>query len=151
MPGAGDAPRPRAGSLDPSLAGARTCYDHIAGRLGVALFDQLVAAGALQEPPAADNSEVALGPGAAAAFAPLGVDLAAPLPRRRKAATTCLDWTERRPHLGGALGAAVLDSALRSGWVQRSGGRALTVTPAGRQHLLRITDERRPPASFHGA
>jgi DNA-binding transcriptional ArsR family regulator len=130
--GAGSAPGRAA---DPSLADARTCYDHLAGRLGVALFDHLVAAGAVLDPPAADNSDVTLGPRAAAVFAGLGVDLAVPLPPRRKVATTCLDWTEQRPHLGGALGAAVLDQALRSGWVQPSGGRVLAVTAAGRQHL----------------
>jgi DNA-binding transcriptional ArsR family regulator len=130
--GAGHAP---GRSVDPSLADARTCYDHLAGRLGVALFDHLVAAGAVLDPPAADNCGVTLGPRAAAVFADLGVDLTVPLPPRRKVATTCLDWTERRPHLGGALGAAVLDRALRSGWVQPAGGRVLTVTAAGRQHL----------------
>jgi hypothetical protein len=94
-----------------------------------------VAAGALLPPQAPDNAAVALGPGAAAGFARLGVDVTAPLPPRRKPATTCLDWTERRPHLGGALGAAVLASALAAGWVKRADGRALTVTAAGRKHL----------------
>jgi len=120
---------------DHSLAEARTCYDHLAGRLGVAVFDHLADAGALLAPPAADNSEITLGPGAAEAFAALGVDIGAPLPRRRKAATTCLDWTERRPHLGGALGAAVLDSALASSWVRKTAGRTLTVTDSGRAHF----------------
>lgn len=116
------------------LAEARTCYDHLAGRLGVAVFDHLVAVGALLAPPDADDREIGLGPAAAAGFAALGVDVAA-LPRRRKPATTCLDWTQRRPHLGGALGAAVLDSALAAGWVRRADGRALAVTSAGRRHL----------------
>jgi DNA-binding transcriptional ArsR family regulator len=123
------APRP-----DP-MTQARTCYDHLAGRLGVALFDHLVAAGALLAPPAADNAPVTLGPRAAEAFARLGVNTDAPLPRRRKPATTCLDWTERRPHLGGALGAAVLDSALAHAWVRKTGDRTLTITPAGRRAL----------------
>ncbi len=122
-------PRP-----DP-MAQARTCYDHLAGRLGVAVFDHLVAAGALLPPPAADNAPVIIGPQAATVFARLGVDVDAPLPRRRKPATTCLDWTEHRPHLGGALGAAILDSALTSSWVRRTGDRGLTVTPAGRDAL----------------
>jgi DNA-binding transcriptional ArsR family regulator len=130
-PGPAAAARPHA---DP-MAQARTCYDHLAGQLGVAVFDHLVAAGALLPPPDADNAPVTLGPEAASAFARLGVDVDTPLPRRRKPATTCLDWTERRPHLGGALGAAVLDSALSSGWVRRAGGRVLALTPAGRQAL----------------
>jgi DNA-binding transcriptional ArsR family regulator len=122
------------GSPGQSLAEARTCYDHLAGRLGVAVFDHLVAAGALLPPAGTDNCEIGLGPDAAAGFAALGVDIAA-LPRRRKPATTCLDWTQRRPHLGGALGAAVLDRALAAGWVRRADGRGLTVTAAGRRHL----------------
>lgn len=122
-------------SRENSMAEARTCYDHLAGRLGVAVFDYLVAAGALLAPPDTDNSEIALGPGATAGFATLGVNANAPLPPRRKPAITCLDWTEQRPHLGGALGAALLDSALASGWVQKSGGRTLHITPAGRRHL----------------
>jgi hypothetical protein len=117
------------------MAEARTCYDHLAGRIGVAVFDRLIAAGALLAPPGADNSEIALGPGAAAGFAVLGVDVHAPLPPRRKPAMTCLDWTEQRPHLGGALGAAVLDSALAAGWVRKATGRTLEVTAAGRLHL----------------
>jgi DNA-binding transcriptional ArsR family regulator len=134
---------PGGGTLTPAepepdpMTQARTCYDHIAGRLGVAVFDHLVAAGALLAPPAADNAPVTLGPDAARAFASLGVDIGAPLPRRRKPATACLDWTERRPHLGGALGAAVLDSALARGWVRKTGDRTLTITPAGRKALPR--------------
>jgi DNA-binding transcriptional ArsR family regulator len=137
VPGGAVPPAPVPGRPPPGspLAEARTCYDHLAGRAGVAVFDHLVAVGALLPPPGADNSQVTLGPAAAAGFAALGVDVTAPLPRRRRPATTCLDWTERRPHLGGALGAAVLDSALAAGWVTRAGGRVLAVTPAGREHL----------------
>jgi DNA-binding transcriptional ArsR family regulator len=137
----GEAVSPPGGGLsssrpaDSSLAQARTCYDHLAGRLGVAVFDHLVAAGALLAPPDTDNSEIVLGPGAAVAFAALGVDVDAVSPGRRKAATTCLDWTERRPHLGGALGAAILASTLGCGWVRKDRGRLLTVTSAGRKNL----------------
>jgi DNA-binding transcriptional ArsR family regulator len=131
----GDGTQTRTEPRPDPMTQARTCYDHIAGRLGVAVFDHLVAEGALLPPSAADNATVTLGPGAAAAFARLGVDIDAPLPRRRKPATTCLDWTERRPHLGGALGAAVLDSALARAWVRKTGDRALVITPAGRKAL----------------
>ena len=142
VPADGQAARPAPGGRSlpagRSLAEARTCYDHLAGTLGVAVYDQLVAAAAVLAAPAADNSEVTLGPGAAAGFAALGVDIAAPLPRRRKPAVTCLDWTERRPHLGGALGAAVLDSALGRGWVRKTSTRTLTITSAGRAHLPQV-------------
>jgi DNA-binding transcriptional ArsR family regulator len=130
----GDASTATERQPDP-MTQARSCYDHLAGRVGVAVFDYLVAARALRPPVAPDNAPVALGPGAAAAFARLGVDVDTPLPRRRKPATTCLDWTERRPHLGGALGAAILDTALARGWVRRAEGRVLTVTAEGREHL----------------
>jgi hypothetical protein len=124
------------------LAQARSCYDHLAGQLGVAVFDYLVAAGAVAGPAAGalpsrtgSRADLALGSGAAHGFAVLGVDAVASRPGRRPLAATCLDWTERRPHLAGALGAAVLEHALAAGWVRRADGRALTVTPAGRRRL----------------
>jgi hypothetical protein len=128
------------------LARARSCYDHLAGQLGVAVLDYLVAAGAVADPAAGalprpagnragSRADLPLGPGAADGFAALGVDAAASPPGRRPLAATCLDWTQRRPHLAGALGAAVLDHALTAGWVRRADGRALTVTAAGRRHL----------------
>ncbi len=116
----------------PTLAAARTCYDHLAGRLGVALFDALVARGAIAGPPNL-GQPVELGPEAQAVFGALGIDLAAARRARRRFATGCLDWTERRPHLGGALGAAIWAASAERGWVAREpGGRALVVTDAGR-------------------
>jgi DNA-binding transcriptional ArsR family regulator len=110
---------------------ARTCYDHLAGVLGVAVCDALLARGAI-----APDGEYAyaLGPGADAAFDGLGVDLP---PRGRRAyARPCIDWSERRPHLAGALGAAVADAFLARGWVARvPGTRALRVSDAGRAGL----------------
>jgi DNA-binding transcriptional ArsR family regulator len=112
---------------------ARTCYDHLAGVLGVAVCDALLAADAI----APDGQHAyALGPGADAAFGALGVALP---PRGRRAyARPCLDWSERRPHLAGALGAAVADTLLARGWVTRvRGTRALLVTGEGRTGLRR--------------
>jgi DNA-binding transcriptional ArsR family regulator len=110
---------------------ARTCYDHLAGALGVGVCDALLAAGAIA--PEGDD-DYALGPGAEAAFGALGVALP---PRGRRAyARPCLDWTERRPHLAGALGAAVADTLLARRWVTRvRGTRALLVSDAGRAGL----------------
>jgi DNA-binding transcriptional ArsR family regulator len=117
------------------LVRARTCYDHLAGRLGVALFDALVARGALQAP-AASRGLLELGPAAAEVFGALGIDLAAARRERRKFATACLDWTERRPHLGGALGAAVWARCVERGWVVRQPGtRAIILTDGGKQGL----------------
>src|SRR5438876_6878631 len=100
------------------VAHARTCYDHVAGRLGVAIFEALVAGGALKTQKAAPDS-VALAPKAGPIFEKLGVDLEAARQERRRFATACLDWTERRPHLGGALGAAILGALRARGYVRR--------------------------------
>jgi DNA-binding transcriptional ArsR family regulator len=110
---------------------ARTCYDHLAGKLGVAVCDALVDADAIA--PDGDRAYV-LGPGADDAFAALGVTV--PPDGRRAYARPCLDWSERRPHLGGALGAAVADALLEREWVTRvPRTRALRVTDAGRAGL----------------
>jgi DNA-binding transcriptional ArsR family regulator len=110
---------------------ARTCYDHLAGALGVAVCDALLAAGAI----APDGARAyALGPGAGGTFAAVGVT--PPAPTRRAYARPCLDWSERRPHLAGALGASVAEALLARHWVTRvRGTRALLVTDAGRAGL----------------
>jgi DNA-binding transcriptional ArsR family regulator len=110
---------------------ARTCYDHLAGRLGVAVCDALLQARAI----APDGDRFyALGPGAKSAFGALGVTL--PPSGRRAYARACLDWSERRPHLAGALGAAVADTLLARHWVTRvPKTRALRVTDVGRDGL----------------
>ncbi len=113
-----------------SLRAARTCYDHIAGALGVALYDRLCDLGWLSPQ---QNHEVT--PTGLAGFASLDID-AAGLRKasKRRFAFGCIDWSERRPHLGGALGAAVLEQALHRKWVvQELDSRALEVTPAGKR------------------
>ncbi|HEX6778862.1 MAG TPA: metalloregulator ArsR/SmtB family transcription factor [Ktedonobacterales bacterium] len=131
---AGAPPSPAVQTSAP-LVRARTCYDHLAGRLGVALFDALVARGALQSPAAA-RGPLELGPAAAEVFGAFGIDLAALRRERRKFATACLDWTERRPHLGGALGAALWAECVARGWVVRQPDtRAIILTDAGEQGL----------------
>jgi DNA-binding transcriptional ArsR family regulator len=103
---------------------ARSCYDHLAGALGVAVTDALCEAGAL------DRASLALVDDRP--LRALGVDVAGVPAGRRPLTRSCLDWSERRPHLAGALGAAVLDALLGAEWVaRRPGGRALLVTPAG--------------------
>src|ERR687888_342714 len=110
---------------------ARTCYDHLAGRLGVAVCDALLEARAIA--PDGERDYV-LGPRADRAFEALGVTL--PLPGRRAYARACLDWSERRPHLAGALGAELARAFLVRDWVRRRPrDRALVVTDAGREAL----------------
>ena len=119
----------RAGSR---LAEARTCYDHLAGTWGVAVFDALVDMGLVGT---ADG--LVLTPAGRSWFAEIG---AAPSPAgsdRRPTLRACLDWTERRSHLGGSLGAALLRRAVDAGWLAPVPElpRALTVTVQGRRAL----------------
>jgi DNA-binding transcriptional ArsR family regulator len=159
-----------------ALAQARTCYDHLAGRAGVALLEALLARRILA--PAPDGSQSSnggpsgagapLGNGAAnggqpsyagrheraapqaqvrpeafvvtadgaATLTSFGLNIAALEQSRRRFAGACLDWTERKPHLNGALGAAMTDRLLRLGWIERgTRRRAVRVTPAGRDGL----------------
>ena len=109
---------------------ARSCYDHLAGAAGVAVTERLCALGALH----ADGLQLA----DPAPFVALGVDVQAVRERRgrRPLTRSCLDWSERRPHLAGALGAALLQRLLDEGWlVRRPRGRAVNVTPRGAAEL----------------
>lgn len=118
------------------LRAARTCYDHLAGTLAVRLHDRFTALGWLSAGAGAGNA-YDLTPGGAHAMAAVGIDIAATRALRRRFAYACVDWSERRPHLGGALGAALLLVALRRKWVVRDpDSRALTVTAAGRREML---------------
>ncbi len=113
---------------------AHTCYDHVAGRLGVSVFAALVGRGALCTPDGTSD-ELSLGADPSA-FTDLGVDPATVDPGRRKLATACLDRTHRLPHLGGALGEAVLSALVRRGIVAPvPGSRELTITARGRKAL----------------
>ncbi|MGX7707535.1 ArsR/SmtB family transcription factor [Methylobacterium sp. Gmos1] len=120
------------GPRDAALREARTCYDHLAGRLAVAMADALVARGAVE----LGEDGGALTTAGEVFLHGLGVDLAAASEtnrsRRRVFCRPCLDWSERRPHIAGALGAALLATCLDRGWVRRrEGSRAVAVTPAG--------------------
>jgi DNA-binding transcriptional ArsR family regulator len=118
------------------LRSARTCYDHIAGTLGVSLYDRFTALGWLSAWSRSDRA-CELTAAGRSAFEALGIDVDATRALRRRFAFACLDWSERRPHLGGALGAAVLRLALRRRWVEQDlDSRILRVTSAGRRELL---------------
>jgi hypothetical protein len=110
------------------LRRARTCYDHLAGRLGVDVTDALARKRLIR--PRGDAFDVTSA--GESFFISLGVDLDAVRHRQRSFSRACLDWTERRHHLGGALGAALLDSFLRRRWVVRNArDRSLQVAPGG--------------------
>nr|WP_296070223.1 winged helix-turn-helix domain-containing protein [uncultured Actinoplanes sp.] len=123
------------------LADARTCYDHLAGALGVAVADALAATGMISRDAGlavtteGDQRLTAIG---------IGLDRGT----RRPLLRDCLDWTERRPHLGGVLGAAICRHAFDAGWIVRIGtGRAVRVTPAGRQAFADQLGVRLSPAA----
>ena len=119
----------------PQLIAARTCYDHLAGRYGVALFDALLALEAIKEP-LEMRGEVEPGPKSAEIFGKLGLDLDLLRRERRRFAFACPDWTERRPHLGGVLGAALWAQFVERGWVVKQQGiRAIIVTDVGKLQL----------------
>jgi DNA-binding transcriptional ArsR family regulator len=122
------------------LRSARTCYDHIAGALGVSLHDRFKALKWLSALSGAKHGDRAhtydLTANGAEALARLGIDVEATRLKRRRFAYACLDWSERRPHLGGALGAALLKVALTRKWVaQDLDSRALRVTSVGRREM----------------
>lgn len=118
------------------LRAARTCYDHIAGSLGVALHDRVRVMGWLKEVSGEANLYDLTPPGAKGLEA-LGVDVDATRTLRRRFAFACVDWSERRPHLGGAVGAALLKVALKRNWVaQDLDSRILSITAFGRREML---------------
>ncbi|QTT75231.1 winged helix-turn-helix transcriptional regulator [Streptomyces mobaraensis NBRC 13819 = DSM 40847] len=122
-------PRPdglRASGRLGAEARARTCYDHLAGRLGVILADAMLARGLV-----AADAGLAVTPAGRAWLAD-ALAFEHPAGSRRPLVRSCLDWTERRHHLAGALGAALCATALDRAWVRRVGsGRAVKVTPEG--------------------
>ena len=122
---------------------ARTCYDHLAGVLGVCITDALVAQRALVR----DDGAYLVADGGTTRFAELGVDVDAVAEAarrtRRPLTRACLDWSERRHHLAGALGAALVARFLDAGWVERTpASRALRVTNSGRRAFRREFDVR---------
>lgn len=116
------------------LRAARTCYDHMAGTAGVLLHDRFHEIGWLAS---GGGTAYELTPEGAKAFADLGIDLEAARGLRRRFACACLDWSERRPHMGGALGAALLNLVLKRKWVtQDLDSRALSITRLGQREML---------------
>lgn len=125
------------------LRAARTCYDHMAGALAVRLHDHLLQTRWLLRSEGAYELSVE----GEAALAAWGVDLVAARQRRRRFACPCVDWSERRPHIAGALGAALLQMALLRKWVERDpNSRALTLTRRGERELASVQSTPLPSA-----
>jgi len=115
----------RTGPTDPLMREARSCYDHLAGRLAVALAEALTDS-------VATSTGYAVSPDGEALLADWGVDIGKARSAKRIYSRPCLDWSERRPHLAGAIGAAILSHSLELGWLRRRDGcRSLLITPAG--------------------
>jgi DNA-binding transcriptional ArsR family regulator len=120
------------GPRDAALRAARTCYDHLAGQLGVAVTDALLAAGHIaltSDAGFVTDSGVVL-------FEGLGIEVAALRTGSGRSARVlcrpCLDWSERRPHLAGAVGAAMCARGFEENWIRRmKSSRAVAVTPKG--------------------
>jgi DNA-binding transcriptional ArsR family regulator len=118
------------------LRAARTCYDHMAGTLAVSLHDRFKALGWLSASSNGSDNAYDLTVSGTKALGDLGIDIEATRALRRRFACACLDWSERRPHIGGALGAALLKVALKRKWVvQDLDSRALGVTSLGRREM----------------
>lgn len=114
---------------------ARTCYDHLAGELAVGVFARMCAAGWLSE----EDGALKLTASGELGLHALGIDLQQVGRQRRQRLCACPDWSERKPHLGGALGAALLRLCEGEGWLRRSKeSRALQVSPEGRRAIMAI-------------
>lgn len=126
-----------------ALARARTCYDHLAGALGVAVTDAMTDRGLLDW-----THGLTLTPAGRDWLDRLAIPTPAPTGSRRPAVRPCLDWTERRPHLAGAVGAAICRHAFEAGWLSRIGTtRAVKLTDTGRTALARHLGLREIPES----
>ncbi len=116
-----------------ALRYARTCYNHLAGELSVQIFNQLVSDGRIEP----FEDKLTLTASGEAMFAELGVEVATLRKPGRATARSCLDWTERRPHLAGRAGNAILDAMFGRGWIVRDNvARSVRVTNAGRDELF---------------
>ena len=124
--------RARPGPKDPALRKARVCYNHLAGDFGVRMMDRLVSDGDV----ALDGEEAALTPSGEARVAALGIDITALKAQRRPVCRTCLDWSERRSHLAGSLGEALLARFIADGWARREkDSRAVRFTAEGERRF----------------
>jgi len=127
--------RVRPGPREPKMREARVCYDHLAGEHAVRMLDSLLARKILVQ----DGREIGLGKAGAAHFAAIGIDVEAGSKSRRPVCRACLDWSVRRSHLAGTLGAAILDKILSEKWARREkDSRVVTFSPKGKAEFERM-------------
>jgi DNA-binding transcriptional ArsR family regulator len=121
------------GPKDLEMRELRSCYDHLAGRIAVELSNRII------DESGAASGEARLTAEGASLLEKIGVDLDALKNGRRAMCRACIDWSERRPHVAGAVGAAILDQSKRLGWVKpRVTGRSLILTAAGERGLDQV-------------
>ena len=126
--------RIRTGPKEPALRKARVCYNHLAGDLGVRMFDSLVAEKHLSR----RDEHIELTDGGRAFIGEFGIDVAALETSRRPLCKSCLDWSVRRTHLAGSLGAAYLDRFRELGWAERlAGSRIVQFSATGEKRFLK--------------
>ncbi|MDG4853432.1 MULTISPECIES: winged helix-turn-helix domain-containing protein [unclassified Mesorhizobium] len=125
--------RVRPGPRDAAMRVARVCYDHLAGEQAVAMLDRLVDRKLLLR----QENEIRLSPSAISHFAALGIEIDSKA--KRPICRACLDWSVRRSHLAGALGAAILDKVIVEKWARRDkDSRAVVFSPKGKQEFERV-------------
>jgi DNA-binding transcriptional ArsR family regulator len=130
-------PKSSAGKAKPDnekpIRYCRSCYDHLAGKVGVLVTEALMSRNLIER----SDDVYAVSSSGKQWFLDVGVDIEDLKMQKRNFAMPCLDWSERRHHLAGALGAALLGSMLGAGWLRRvEGSRAIMVTGKGKQALL---------------
>jgi DNA-binding transcriptional ArsR family regulator len=126
--------RSRPGPRDQAMRDARSCYDHLAGRMAVAMFEHWVTRGVLEH----KGGDAQLTPKGRRLLISLGLDIATLERSKRPLCRTCVDWSERQAHLGGSLGAAILEHVLLQGWAVREGRtRVLRFSRKGKENFVR--------------
>jgi DNA-binding transcriptional ArsR family regulator len=136
--------RLRSSPREPALRKARICYDHLAGELGVLAYEALLDGQVFK----AKDGELQLTNSGARWFVSFGIDVAAAVSKRRAACRPCLDWGERRHHLAGALGTALLERIYALGWARRAGeSRAIAFNPPGERAFRTLFEAQRLAAS----
>jgi len=127
--------RHRTGPKDPALRKARVCYNHLAGDYGVRMLDSLIASGSID----AVGDGLALTEKGESDLQCIGIDVSDLRSSRRPLCRSCLDWSERRAHLAGSLGKALLSSFLDKGWARRTAeSRSILFSPEGDRQFLKL-------------